>query len=66
IGGWAVLYSVINVLVIEIRKETGVDLSFFHLLRPEFLFYKMLAACAAAGSMLGFLGSLLSQGRSFK
>jgi cell division transport system permease protein len=64
--GWGVLYAVINVLVIEIKKEIGVDLSFFYLLKPEFLTFKLLLACVASGAALGFLGSLLSQGKSFK
>jgi cell division transport system permease protein len=66
ITGWLVLYAVINILVMEIKKETGIDLAFFYLLKPEFLSVKMLLACAASGTTLGFLGSLLSQGRSFK
>jgi cell division transport system permease protein len=66
ITGWGVLYAVINILVIEIKKETGIDLSFFYLLKPEFLAVKLPLACAASGAALGFLGSLLSQGRSFK
>jgi cell division transport system permease protein len=64
--GWGVLYAVINILVIEIKKETGIDLAYFYLLRPEFLSVKLLLACAVSGTTLGFLGSLLSQGRSFK
>lgn len=64
--GWTVLYAVINIVLIEIKKDTGVDLSNFYLLQPAFLSVKMLAASALAGTALGFLGSLLSQGRSFK
>jgi cell division transport system permease protein len=64
--GWGVLYAVITILVSEIRKETGMDLTHFYLLKPYFLSIKFPAACAAAGGALGLLGSLMSQGRSFQ
>lgn len=64
--GWGVLYAVANILVIEIKKETGVDLSFFYLLKPDFLSVRLLLMCLGAGTALGFMGSLLSQGRGFR
>lgn len=64
--GWAVLYVVINIIIVEVKKETGMDLSTFYLLKPYFLSIKFLAACILSGTLLGFAGSLMSQGEVFK
>ncbi len=64
--GWAVIYGVANLLIIEVRKETGIDMSGLYFLGPEYLKLRFLVYAAGAGTLLGFLGSVFSQGRTFK
>lgn len=60
--GWTVLYVIINILLTEIKKETGLDFTKFYLFTPAFFSFKFLIESLAAGILLGFFGSLLSLG----
>jgi len=64
--GWAVLYIIINVLLMQIKKDTGIDLSKFYLFTPYFFSFKFMIILVAAGMGLGFIGSLLSPWRTLK
>lgn len=64
--GWALLYAVINILITQIRKETGIDLTEFYLFAPDFFNIKFMLASIGAGTILGFTGALFAQGRLFK
>jgi cell division transport system permease protein len=61
--GWGVLYIVSQILIFEIKKETGIDLSKFYLFTPYHFSFEFLLMTVGTGVGLGFLGSLLSQGR---
>lgn len=61
--GWGVLYLISQVLIYEIRRQAGVDLTRFYLFSPMYFSVKFLIMSVAAGSGLGFLGALFSQGR---
>ena len=63
ITGWALIYAVVTVMITEIHRETGVDLSTFYLFTPEYFNVKFMLSMLAAGSGLGFAGALFSQGR---
>ncbi|HDQ25401.1 MAG TPA: FtsX-like permease family protein [bacterium] len=65
-AGWAALYGVVTVLIAQIRQETGLDLSVYHIFRPEYFSVRLLLYSVGAGIGLGFTGSLLSQLRMFK
>ncbi len=60
--GWAVLYVIINILLTEIKKETGLDFSKFYLFTPAFFSINFLIESLTAGILLGFSGSILSLG----
>ncbi len=60
--GWTVLYVIINILLTEIKKETGLDFSKFYLFTPAFFSFKFLIESLIAGILLGFSGSILSLG----
>ena len=64
--GWGLLYAVINILITQIRKETGIDLSEFYLFAPVFFNVKFMLASIAAGTLLGLTGAILAQGRLFR
>jgi cell division transport system permease protein len=66
ITGWALLYSVISILLSKIRLEFGIDLTEFYLFAPMFLNVKLLLASTATGIMLGFSGALFAQGKLFR
>lgn len=66
LAGWGLLYAVINILITQIRKETGMDLTEFYLFDPAFFNIKFMLASIGAGTMLGFTGALFAQGRLFK
>ncbi len=61
--GWVVIYIVINILSIQIQKEIGINLFSYYLFEPDFFTIKFLTGCVVSGAILGFVGSLLSQGR---
>lgn len=61
--GWGVIYLIIRIISIQIQKEIGVNLLNFYLFEPHFFTIKFLVGCITSGAMLGFIGSLLSQGR---
>jgi cell division transport system permease protein len=61
--GWGVIYIIIKTLSIQIQKEIGLNLLDFYLFKPDFFTFKFLAGCISSGTILGFIGSLLSQGR---
>jgi cell division transport system permease protein len=64
--GWVLIYAVVNVMINEIRKQTGVDLSTFYLFTPEYFNVKFMLSMLGAGTGLGFIGALFSQGRLFR
>lgn len=64
--GWGLLYAVINILITQVRKETGIDLSEFYLFAPVFFNVKFMLASIGVGTMLGFTGAVFAQGRLFK
>jgi cell division transport system permease protein len=64
--GWGLMYAVISVLITEIHKETGVDLSTFYLFTPEYFNVRFMFSMLATGTGLGFIGAVLSQGRLFR
>lgn len=59
--GWGLVYAVVTALSYKIWQETGINLSAFFILKPEFIYVQFLGACAASGLFLGFTGSLVSQ-----
>ncbi|MCX8094144.1 MAG: permease-like cell division protein FtsX [Candidatus Goldbacteria bacterium] len=61
--GWVVIYIIIKILSLQIQKEMGINLLNFYIFRPEFFTVKFLIGCIISGAILGFIGSLLSQGR---
>jgi len=64
--GWGLLYTIVNVLINEIRKQTGMDFSGFYLFTPDYFNVRFMLSSIAAGSGLGLFGALFSQGRFFK
>ncbi len=64
--GWALLYAVINALIYEIRRKTGIDLAGFYLFTPDFFNIKFMFSAIGAGTGMGLLGALFSQGSNFK
>jgi cell division transport system permease protein len=64
--GWALIYAIVNVLISEIRKQTGIDLSGFYLFTPDYFNVKFMLSAVATGTGMGLLGALFSQGRYFK
>lgn len=64
--GWGLLYAVVNILITQIRRETGIDLSEFYLFSPDFFNIKFMLASIGAGTMLGLTGALFAQGRHFR
>ncbi|MCE5301258.1 MAG: ABC transporter permease [Spirochaetia bacterium] len=65
-AGWAVLYCIVTLLLSEIKKQTGIDLTTFYLFRPEYFSIKFMLASLGAGCTLGFTGAVMSMGRIFK
>ncbi|MCX7698742.1 MAG: ABC transporter permease [Candidatus Goldbacteria bacterium] len=61
--GWVVIYIIIKILSLQIQKEIGINLLNFYIFRPEFFTVRFLIGCIVSGALLGFIGSLLSQGR---
>ncbi len=61
--GWVVIYIIIKILSMQIQKEIGINLFSFYLFEPYFFTIKFLIGCITSGAILGFTGSLLSQGR---
>ncbi len=59
--GWGLVYAVVSALSFKIWQETGINLSAFFILKPEFMYAQFLAGCAGAGVLLGLTGSLVSQ-----
>ena len=64
--GWGPLYAVVNILISQIRKETGMDLSEFYLFKPMFFNVKFMLGSIGAGASLGFLGAISAQWKLFK
>jgi cell division transport system permease protein len=61
--GWAILYLASQVLINEIRRQTGIDLTRFYLFSPYYFSVRFLIMSLITGTSLGFLGALFSQGR---
>lgn len=59
--GWGLVYAVVTALSFKIWQETGINLSAFFILKPEFMYAQFLGVCAGAGVLLGFTGSVVSQ-----
>jgi len=66
IAGWAALYTVVRIILLQVKKETGVDLSAFAVFDENFLTARLLIMSAFSGTFLGFVGALFSQGRIFR
>jgi cell division transport system permease protein len=64
--GWMILCGVINILIVEIKKDTGIDLSTYYMFQPAYFYFRFLIGSLAAGTALGLTGSLMSQGRLFR
>ncbi len=64
--GWAALYTVAKIILLQIKKETGINLSEFVVFDESFLTAHLLFLSASAGTVLGLAGALFSQWRMFK
>lgn len=62
LAGWGVVYLITNIMLTQIKKETGIDLSGFYIVGANYFVTKFLLAALGAGTALGFIGSIFSQG----